>query len=143
ATDGTCLFFSVLATFDENSWAMPRLINSFDVFDTLIARRSVDPRQVLSKLEVRAGLPGLASARVSADQHLGARGTPYLLRDIWREVQRTMGLDGSTTDRLLDLELQLEYEEVIPITENLAHVRDGDLLISDTYLPADIVSSLL
>src|SRR5207249_2800306 len=33
--------------------------------------------------------------------------------------------------------------EVFPIADNLALVRDGDLMISDTYLPADAVLSLL
>jgi len=33
---------------------MRRLIHSFDVFDTLIARRSVEPRQILKKLEARS-----------------------------------------------------------------------------------------
>ena len=122
---------------------MRRLIHSFDVFDTLIARRSLEPRQLLKKLEARGGLPGLAANRVAADQRLGGGGQPYGLREIWQEVERAMGLDAATTARLLEMEVQIEHEEVIPIVENLALVRDGDVLVSDTYLPADIVLSLL
>src|SRR5262245_12403098 len=65
------------------------------------------------------------------------------LRDIWHTVAGLTGLDPATTDRLLDLEVHLEHDEAIPIAENLAQVRDGDLLVSDTYLPPDIVRSLL
>jgi len=122
---------------------MLQVIHSFDVFDTLIARRCVEPRQVLHKLEARAGLPGLAAARLAADQSLGSRGRPYRLRDIWHEVGQALHLDAATSERLLQLEIQIEHEEVIPITENLAQVRDGDVLVSDTYLPAEIVLSLL
>jgi len=122
---------------------MSRFTKSFDVFDTLIARRSVEPRKVLHKLEARAGLPGLAAARLAADQRLGSRGQPYYLCDIWQEVGQALHLDAAAIDRLLQLEIQIEHEEVIPITENLTQVRDGDLLVSDTYLPADIVRSLL
>src|SRR5262249_1488323 len=122
---------------------MARAINSFDVFDTLIARRSVEPRRVLEKLEGRAGLPGLAAARLAADRLLGARGQPYGPNEIWQEVGRTLALDPATIDRLLALEIQIEHEEVIPIAENLALVRDGDVLVSDTYLAADVVLSLL
>jgi hypothetical protein len=118
-------------------------IHSYDVFDTLIARRSGDPGRVLRRLEARAGLPGLAAARHNADRLLGSRGRPYQLRDIWDEAGRTLRLDAAAVARLLDLEVQLEHDEVVPIAENLALVRDGDLLLSDTYLPADVVLSLL
>jgi predicted HAD superfamily hydrolase len=122
---------------------MARPINSFDVFDTLIARRRVEPKKLPEKLEIRAGLPGLAANRLAADRKLGTRGRPWSLHDIWMEVGRELNLDAATTDRLEEFEIQIEHEEVIPITENLALVNDGDVLISDTYLPAGIVLSLL
>src|SRR5262245_20114646 len=103
---------------------MPHTVNSFDVFDTLIARRGGDPRSVLDALEARAGRPGLAAARLAADRRLGARGQPYTLRDIWHEVRRALGLADADADRLLDLEVRLEHDAVIPVVENLALVRD-------------------
>ena len=121
---------------------MRRSVNSFDVFDTLIARRSVEPQRVLQKLEACAALPGLAASRLAADRRLGKQARPYGLGDIWQEVARTLGLDDATVAWLHDLELELEHEEVLPITENLGHVRDGDPLVSDTYLPTDVVHSL-
>ncbi len=126
-----------------DSVSMSQLVNSFDVFDTLIARRSVEPRLVLKQLEAHAGVPGLAAVRVAADQQLGSQGQPHQLADIWQEVRRVMGVDAATTDRLHQLEIQLEHDEVIPIVENLAQVRDGDVLVSDTYLPAEVVLSVL
>ncbi len=122
---------------------MPHPIRSFDVFDTLIARRCVEPARLLEQLEVEAGIPGLAIARQNADRHLWGLGRPYVLRDLWHEVGRSLGMDGIATERLLQLEVRLEHDEAIPITANLAQVQDGDILVSDTYLPADIVRSLL
>jgi hypothetical protein len=118
-------------------------VNSFDVFDTLIARRCVEPRRVLDELESRAALPGLAEIRLAADRALGSLGRPYDLRAIWQHTAQATGIDASTMERLLALEVALEHEQVLPIVENLTLVRDGDLLVSDTYLPADIVLSLL
>lgn len=118
-------------------------VNTFDVFDTLIARRCIEPRRLLTLLEMRAGLPGLANARQAADRMLGAFGKPYVLRDMWREVARTMGLDIATAERLLALEVEMEHEQVIPVVENLNLVKHGDLLVSDTYLPREVVLSLL
>src|ERR1700734_1183957 len=110
---------------------MPPTINSFDVFDTLIARRGFEPRSVLDKLEARTRLPNLAAARTAADRNLWALEKPYSLADIWRETHRLLGLAGPSADRLMEMEIELEHEEVIPIADNLALVKDGDLLISD------------
>lgn len=118
-------------------------VNSFDVFDTLLARRSGSPEALLHRLEHESGVPGLAAARRAADQALWHRGQPYLLADLWQETGRALGLDAAQVQRLADREIALEHAEVIPITENLAQVRDGDLLVSDSYLPRDVVASLL
>jgi len=53
---------------------MAKAIHSFDVFDTLVARRSVEARTLLKKLEARAGLANLAAARQN-----GKRTAKYLL----------------------------------------------------------------
>jgi tetratricopeptide (TPR) repeat protein len=102
---------------------VPTPIKSFDVFDTLITRRCVDPRQQQYMLEARAGIRGLAVARMAADERLGGRGQPYSLCDIWREVERTMSLDAATVDRLHKMEMEIEYQEVIDIETVVTHVR--------------------
>ena len=121
---------------------MPRSINSFDAFDTIIAHRSGELHTVLTKLESRANQPDLARQRQTADRTLGAKGHPYDLQAIWNEVGRTMGLDTTAVTRLMHLEIRLEHEEVIPIAETLALVGDGDVLVSDSYLPREIILSL-
>src|SRR5260221_213730 len=127
-----------------NRWEfMAHFANSFDVFDTLIARRCVDPRHVLDKLAACAGIPVLAAARLAADRQLGAEGRPYTLTEIWQQVGQALGLDTPTIQRLMALEIAIEHEEVIPIPENIALVRDGDVLVSDTYLPVEVIRSLL
>ena len=122
---------------------MSRSVKSYDVFDTLIARRSYDPRAVLAELEIRAGVPGLAQARLAADRKLGALGMPYTLRDMWQEVGRALHLSDHTVDQLYHREIRLEHEQVIPIVDNMSLVNDGDLLVSDTYLPPEEVMSLV
>jgi hypothetical protein len=122
---------------------MPRSVNSFDVFGTLVARRCVEPRLVLTRLETESGVPDLAEARLAADRKLWDTGHPYKLTDLWREAGQVLGLSEADAVRLLELEVAIEHDEVIPIAENLARVRDGDLLVSDTYLPAEVVRSLL
>jgi hypothetical protein len=122
---------------------MPRTLKSFDVFDTLLARRCIEPRGVLDRLEQETGLPGLADARVQADRELGRRGQPYQLADLWQETRCLMNLDDALATKLHDREVQLEIDESIPIAENLALVSAGDLLISDSYLPPDLIMNML
>lgn len=122
---------------------MKRVVQTFDVFDTLITRRSVHPHAVLQQLETRVGIAGIAQARLTADQQLWHRGAPFQLSDIWEWVGGTFQWDRDQVARCIALEMQLEREQCIPITCNLALVKDGDLLVSDTYLPAEFVRSLL
>jgi hypothetical protein len=118
-------------------------VNTFDVFDTLIARRGVGPHAALDRLEAAAGMPGLKAARLAADRRLWDRGRPYTLADLWDEVRAELHLDAASAARLLELEVRLEHAEVVPVAANLALVRDGDVLVSDTYLPAAVVRALL
>lgn len=100
---------------------------SFDVFDTLIARRKVSPESIFEELKLEFG--ELIDKRVEADN--GARSL--------REIYEFCGLDES----ILNRELELERAHCIPIQENIEKVQDGDLLVSDTYLPREFVSDLL
>ena len=122
---------------------MTHTVNSFDVFDTLIARRSIHPHAVFHRLEAHVGQPGLAAARIAADERLWHTGPAYQLEEIWREVGSAMQLDANLVSRSMALEIDFEHDEIIPIAQNLALVKDGDILISDTYLPSQVVLSLL
>lgn len=122
---------------------MAQPIHTFDVFDTLIARRCGEPREILAILEQRSGISGIAHARIAADQALWRLGQPYDLRQLWATTQKTLGLSEDEGRRLHDLEIEIEHEQVIPIVESLVQVRDGDGLVSDTYLPRAVIRSLL
>ena len=72
------------------------LLRSFDVFDTLIARRCIEPRRVFDKLEAQLGMPGFAAARIAAEQAV-ATGA-YTLMDIYAEL--AVGLTAGLGDEL-------------------------------------------
>lgn len=101
--------------------------NSFDLFDTLIARRGVEPTSAVEKLRDR--FPDLVDARLRADDG------SMLLPEIYAKA----GLPAE----MLEEELRLELEESIPIVENIKRLKDGDLVISDTYLPAPFLRELM
>jgi hypothetical protein len=116
-------------------------VDSFDVFDTLIARRCVDALRIFEAMEARYGIPGFAGTRREAE--LAVAGPGYTLDRIHEEVARRLGMDADAAAALKQAEIDAELADAIPISENLDRVRDGDLLLSDMYLPATVIRALL
>ena len=116
-------------------------MRSFDVFDTLIARRCIEPRRVFEIVAARAGLPEFAASRVRAENEIMHRQRG--LSDIYRQLGEILRLDDDALSDLMQLELDVEREQVVPIAENLAKVRHGDLLVSDMYLSPSQIRALL
>ncbi len=104
-------------------------MNSFDVFDTLIARRFITSIPIFEQLGREFGLSNFVAARLAADT--GARQLD--------EIYNALGVGKAVQAR----ELELEHEQCIPIQETLDRVEHGDLLISDMYMPGCDILSLV
>lgn len=103
-------------------------MNSWDCFDTLIARRYFHPKTVFDEVGRRIGDPTFKEKRIAAEK---ASNKTYA--DIYT---RLPGIDPQ-------IELDVELEHNFPIMENIMKVQDGDLIISDMYLPQSFVEKLL
>ena len=121
--------------------APPSPVDSFDVFDTLIARRCIAPDGVFARMERELAWPGFARLRRAAEAALG--GSDYSLADIYRGVAQLAAVPQPVADAWREAEIAAELAEVVPIAENLQRVRDGDLLVSDMYLDAAAIRALL
>lgn len=120
-----------------------RTANSYDVFDTLLARRCVTPVGIFTQVESALNAPGFAAVRHAAEQQLAAQGRPFDLRAIYAHLVATQTLSSADADRLIDAEIDAEFDNAVPIMENLRQVVDGDLVVSDMYLPREIIRRLL
>ena len=116
-------------------------VNTFDVFDTLIARRCIDPVGVFHAIAERSGLGNFVAARLAAERAV-AHG-PYDLATIYATLAEMFGLSGETAAELQAMEVEIEIENVIPVCENIAALGDGDILVSDMYLGAPVIRRLL
>lgn len=116
-------------------------VRTFDVFDTLIARRCIDPCVVFALVEQRIGLAGFAEARRQAEARVATH--EYTIDTIYEELGRALSLDASALAAAKSAEIAIEIEQVIPIAEHLARVRHGDVLISDMYLGEANIRRLL
>ncbi|HET6343925.1 MAG TPA: hypothetical protein VFH51_03285, partial [Myxococcota bacterium] len=117
---------------------MRRQVRSWDVFDTLLGRRCAHPHRVFELCEAASGVAHLARVRREAGTQSDGS-----LPGIYRRVAEVAGLSASQAASLHDLELHIERHQAYLIPENVAQVRDGDILVSDMYLDAGQILGLL
>jgi len=103
-------------------------MKSWDCFDTLVARRFFHPHSIFDEIEHKHKIPNFKSLRISAE--LSSDGT---YNDIYKNLP---GIDPN-------IEIETELEHCFPIVENINKVSDGDLILSDMYLPTHVVEKIL
>lgn len=118
------------------------MLKTWDIFDTLIARRCVSPQAVFQIIEQISKIQGFTQARIIAEGNIVKRGN-YNFDDIYEEFQRLTNAPKSLCDTLKKLELDVEFEQSIPITENIRQVKANDILVSDMYLSENFIRRLL
>jgi len=113
------------------------MIRSFDVFDTLFARRYVNSNIIWDSMEKDTGIQGFAQHRRAADT--GSRNL--------KQIYQAMAADGHILEEDVDhfcaVEILAEKSLIFPIKENLDKVRDGDLFVSDMYMTGPDILNLV
>ena len=117
------------------------LVRSFDMFDTLVARRCIEPHAVFQEMERRSGITNLASARVAAEQAVAS--AQYDLDAIYRSLALKFGVSDALCLNLKILEMEIESEMLFPIAQICALFRSGDVIVSDMYLPHGFLLEVL
>lgn len=111
---------------------------SFDVFDTLLMRRVLYPRDVFALLDKRI-MPGFSSKRINAEMELYREGKHPTIYDIY---ERIPGVSP-------DLEIALETECLVErksMTAMLQYAHETGksvYLVSDMYLPKRVICGIL
>lgn len=81
--------------------------------------------------------------RKTAEQNILSRKKNCTLDLIYDEFQKITQAPKIICDRLKKLECDVELAQSISIIENIRHVRSGDILISDMYLPKELIRRML
>lgn len=139
---------------------------SFDVYDTLITRRTATPEGIfalmqkqLTESEAYADLPKMLiqnfyliriqSEKVARNTYIGGNVYDITLSQIYESVCLSGGLSEGQSKRLMQLEIETELENSIPIFENINKVcgliekAQRVVLISNMYLGTDVIRSIL
>jgi predicted HAD superfamily hydrolase len=114
------------------------MTTSWDCFDTLLARRHYFPYTVFQYVGLQIGVENFVHERMAAESR-----SPNTLDDIYVELACHYGWDEQRREQVKGLEVAAEIEHCFPVVENIQKVKDGDLIISDMYLPSDVILRML
>ena len=120
-----------------------KTLRTWDIFDTLIARKCIFPQKIFDMIEQKIKVSGFMKMRQTAERLVQQLGINYKLKDIYDVLHQIMHIDKSTAEQWKQIEIELELEQAIPIVENINKVKSGDVLISDMYLPDDVIRRML
>jgi hypothetical protein len=134
--DGTYTHRSLVD--DAERWE----VHSFDIFDTLLARHCVEPRNIFVAVEKKSNHSGFAELRIRCESSIYAHGE-YTLDNIYRCMITEGGLSEEASIALKALELEEEFVNLIPVAQHINEVRPGDILVSDMYLPQTFVARVV
>jgi len=122
---------------------MKLAIDTWDFFDTLVARFIVDSRQVFPLVEEKTGVSGFVQVRQQAQRMLDERRQPYTLHQIYQCMEEHLGVSAELSRKLIAAEIVIEMDQLVPIRRQIDRVASDDLIVSDMYLSADQIQDIM
>ena len=115
---------------------------SFDIFDTLVLRPYVKPTDLFYHLEDQENKPGFASARIRAEKEARVKYHREITLD---EIYAQLDISMQTFKNLeceYEISVAVPNREIIQIINQIPKNKHI-LLISDMYLPSDVIIQVL
>lgn len=114
------------------------MTTSWDCFDTLVARRRFNPLTVFDDMGDKLGLENFTQRRKAAESR-----APWTLDLIYEELAKDYGWEEDEKAYYKEQEILAEIDHCCPVGETIRQVQDGDLVVSDMYLPAWAIEQIL
>lgn len=124
---------------------------SFDIFDTLIMRNTLVPEDVFRVMEVKLK-GGLEIEEFTRNRERAVLENPTAnpnIHQIYDKLAELTGISEQTKKEILELELEVERkvlvkrEEMADVLKEVCKRGKKVCLITDMYLPGDIITDLL
>ena len=118
---------------------------SFDIFDTLLKRLVLYPKDVFEIVEEQTGVKGFADFRY----HVQTTRPQLSLDGFYRWLKENCGYDDQTAETLRRTELKIESDVIVPrdsMVEVFEYAKERNktiALVSDMYLDQDFIRTLL
>ena len=113
-------------------------VNSFDIFDTLLARTVKNPTDIFDIIEKKFPYNNFKNIRLQAQ-----RQSTNTIDSIYNEFKKITNVSDEIVNSIREFELITEMENTIPIFNNIVKIKDGDIFVSDMYLSFVIIIQLL
>ena len=116
---------------------------SFDIYDTLVIRPYVLPTDLFRHAERISGKEGFANTRITAEKDARRRhGREITLDEIYAEIDEKYREMIDLEERM-EIDLPLPNPEMKELLERLSEMGKRIVLISDMYLPVDVIGPML
>lgn len=117
---------------------MHKLVNSFDIFDTLIGRMCGDPEGIFLEVSKIIENPKYPQLRKLAESKSNGKWD-----HLWEIFSVLSKLSFQQTEDIKNLEWSIEKEYSFPIAINTVLLDKQDILVSDMYLSENMIKELL
>jgi len=118
-------------------------VRSWDIFDTIIGRKCGTPARLWSLVGALAGIEGFVEMRRNAETVVQTGWQDYTIHDIYKQLANHSGFSDAQADDLCQRELTVECEQAFPIAQYASRVKPGDIAVSDMYLSAAQIRTIL
>jgi hypothetical protein len=115
--------------------------NSFDIFDTIIARQCKEPCDIFDIIEKSFPYNNFKNIRRESERVAYEKyGIHTNIDDIYDEFKK---ITNDNIEILKEYEINKEIEYSIPIISNINKIKTGDIYVSDMYLKPEHIYKLL
>lgn len=114
-------------------------VNSWDLWDTLISRCVIEPTIIFGIMEVLSGKIEFKKKRIEAEKKSRIDSNETNLDRIYDFMEYS----NQDIQYLKALEIELEKKLAVPIVENISKFQGSDIIISDMYLPKNVLLDIL
>uniref|UniRef100_A0A6C0APT7 Uncharacterized protein n=1 Tax=viral metagenome TaxID=1070528 RepID=A0A6C0APT7_9ZZZZ len=104
-------------------------VNSFDIFDTILARKTVNSFDIFTIIEETFPYQNFKEMREYAQSK-----SNNTIDDIYSQFKQIYSISDNICNNLKEYEIQMECKYCYKIETNYNRVNNGDILISDMYL---------
>jgi hypothetical protein len=113
-------------------------VNSYDIYDTIIARKVKNPTDIFDIIEKKSNIPNFKKNRIIAEQNAG-----LTLDSIYQQFKEVTGLSEPDIGKLKKLEIETEIENSYLIKPVANLINSGDILVSDMYFNSEQLGYIL
>jgi FkbM family methyltransferase len=111
------------------------MINSYDIFDTIIGRLCYKGTEIFEIIEINKKISNFKNNRILSENKSKTFDEIYIkMQNIYKDINM---------EEIKKYEIFLEKELSFPINKYLNIIEKNDLLVSDMYLPMEIISNLI